>query len=263
MKKLKVLIIGIILLLTITIFIGCTENNDKTEKSVTQNQLPVPAISFPLGDHPRWWNDDLDVSAYNSYDSDGNISNYRWFFELYSGDDFFTDYSRDGRNVSFSIPELTGSPGKGVLTLQITDDDGDTSFTYYEILIRKKPQINFEQVDSSATFNITYVSKEYDNYGILGPASTPAKYPLIKEEIGVKIYEYDSQTVDDSDPWSWVEGPTSLHGYNDVNGDGDVTAGDTFTIPSKYEGRHIKIVLTGAYGHNLLTEIGSLEAEIE
>lgn len=250
--------IGMILLLISMLFIGCVENNGSNENG--QNQLPVPVIT--LGDYPLWWNDTFSVSAKESYDSDGNILDYGWLFETKEsyGSIILSSDSRTGINTNFVLPDFNDyhhSLGDGKLTLSVTDDKGATAFVHYDIPIRHRPIISFEQVNSSLTnFIITYVNPAINSTGYV--------YPLKEDEIWLKIYKYNLSTPED--PWKWGTMGELGFNYIDADGDGNFTAGDTFTIDDVahiYMGHKLKLELIGGPGHNRETIVGSLEAEIE
>jgi hypothetical protein len=254
MMKKQVPVFGIILLLVIIIFIGCIENNESNTNK--QNQLPVPIISFPQGARPRWWNDTLRVSAEDSYDSDGYIVDYRWFFETGTLGSIESGDTRTGINTYFWIPVVHVMDGYGNLTLVVTDDKGATAFAYYDIPIRSSSYlIGFKQINSSTVFNITSV-QEANNLTGQGFLKTAA------EEIGMKIYVNGSLYM--------YENPVGLPEYIDKDKDGFVSEGDTFDIsglcygsnPECFSGSTVKIELVGCSGHNWETIVGSLEVEI-
>jgi hypothetical protein len=251
MEKIKVLIIGITLFLSITIFIGCTETNE-SGNNVGLNELPIPIITFPEGAHPRWWNDTLFVNALESYDFDGDIVDYRWFFETNIGLTPDSSETRAGDSTSYKIPEANFMDGYVNITLAVTDNKGVSSFAYYDIPLRRgKGAIHFEQIDSSTVFNITFVQGVSNGTG-------EGFLDLFEKEIFVEIYKNGS--------WDGQLG--YFPGYKDVDNDGTISKGDTFDIfdsfwPNYYDGSTVKIDLIGGKGHNRETIVGSLEVEFE
>jgi hypothetical protein len=256
MNNKQVMTIGIILFLISMFFIGCVENKGSNENG--QNQLPVPVIT--LVDYPLWWNDTFSVSAEESFDSDGNILEYRWIFETKEsyGSIILSSDSRTGINTNFVLPDFNDyghSLGDGKLTLSVTDDNGATAFAHYDIPIRHRPIISFEQVNSSLTkFIIRYVNPAINSTGYV--------YPLKEPEIWLKIYEYNLTTPEE-DPWKLSSWGSLGYNYKDTDGDGNITTGDTFTIDDMYIGYKLKLELIGGQSHNRETVVGSLEAEIE
>ena len=252
----KIFILLSILLTIILILSGCVsddinqndENQEKEETEIiVQNTLPIPVITIRY-DYPLWWNDILYVSAEGSSDSDGEITNYIWWFDIDHSTSTKNNYqaeSKTGSAVSFQMPNFTYSPDTGNITLSVTDDDGASSFSYDEVQLAYRPYIYFEQVGSSTTFEITSIAYIYD---------------LVGEEINAQFYRYTTESG-----WSkgWVEQTGQFPGYKDIDQDGIVTNGDTFTIDDRYIGDTIRIELIGGEGHNSDTIIGSLEATIE
>ena len=248
MKK-NLLISGIIFLLIATSLSGCVDesndsnNENNNQQTIETNNLPVPIIKVQNG-YYLWWNDTLRVTAEDSYDSDGNITGYVWWFDDGQG---FTE-SKTGKDVSFNLPErntISSSP-TGKISLAVTDDKGDTAFAFNEsIFIGYRPAVGLQQVGTSDIIEITYV------------ANLPSDIYLYEEEL----------TVD-----SWLNGEMKgweLYGYGltDVDGNGHISEGDTINLSEIvwYEdlsGSTVKIELNGAGAHNPKTVVGSIEVDI-
>ena len=249
MKK-NLLILGIVFLMIASSISGCVEesndsNNENNNQQTTEtNDLPVPIIKV-LNEYYLWWNDTLRVTAEDSYDSDGNITGYVWWFDDGQG---FTE-SKTGKDVSFTLPErtITSSSPTGKISLAVTDDQGDTAFAFNEsVYIGFRPAIGLQQVGTSAILEITYV------------ANLPStNFFLYEEELCV-----DSWFNGEINSWG-----LSDIGLTDVDGNGYISQGDTIDLSEIFwnedlSGSTVKIELNGGGAHNPETVVASIEVDI-
>jgi len=247
MKK-HLIIVGITLFLLIVELSGCTEekassDNNENKSIILENKVPVAVINI-RNKHVLWWNDTLYLSAEDSYDPDGNIVGYVWWFD----DGFGFVESKTGKTVSFKLPDrqITATSLLGRLTLAVTDNEGATAFAFNEsVPITYRPWIGLQQINSTPLVKVTYI------------ANLPYDIHLYEEELYANTWLNGNQ----------IDYGKSFWGFNDVNGDGYVSEGDIINLTDIFyediSGSTVKIELTGKGYHNPKTIVASIEVEIE
>jgi hypothetical protein len=247
--------VGIAVVFILVSLSGCTEN-DEDKPSI--NKVPVAVITVK-NENPVWWNDTLYVSAENSYDPDGNLTDYVWWFISKSENTNYRDGSRHGENVGYRLPVQkdpiweTFSSGNYEIDLMVVDNNGTVNFTSERMTIFPHPRITLEQKGTTHLLEI-YVS-DYNKMG----------FPVLKlDELRI------NRAYLDDEPWDYgIPGPTFdtlsesdfYHDviYHDVDEDGNVSIGDTLDLDVLFEsmdvgnvvrGSVVTIEITGGEWHN-------------
>jgi len=122
-----------ILILVSALFSGCFEESKPTEESsyLSDNQPPIGVISAPT---QAYFDEEIDLSASASYDEDGEIVSYIWYF----GDDETAEGVMVKHNYKFENNFTIDYPLIYSISLLVQDNDGTITAKSRQIKIYPK-----------------------------------------------------------------------------------------------------------------------------
>jgi PKD repeat protein len=130
-----------------TVKLRVTDNNDATDvdaKTVTVNS--PPAASFTAAPNPQVTGQPVSLNGSASHDNDGTIVKYEW--DLDGNGSFEIDGGATAtRNVTYS------TAGTRQVGLRVTDDDGGTGTTTWQVVVHNAPTANFTWLAPAGTPN--------------------------------------------------------------------------------------------------------------
>ena len=160
--KSKYIIITTLIITFIIFFSGCITNTEQNSNQLNTNlENVVPPISVITAPDVGFFDQEIEFSAENSYDPDGNIVSYKWMF----GDDQFDQgeiithtfkQTNDYNNLTFPI--------KFEVTLELIDNNELVNYSIHYIdlypqkyqyylnsnkLILQKPSTDFDSIKAS------------------------------------------------------------------------------------------------------------------
>jgi len=103
------------------------------EQTITSDATLQPPIAEANGPYEGNEGSPIMLSAFSSYDPDGNITLYEWDFD---GDGIY-----DTNSISSNITHTWGDGYNGTVTLRITDDEGLTNVDTAEVTVNNTPPI--------------------------------------------------------------------------------------------------------------------------
>jgi len=253
--KNKIIIISTLIITFSILFSGCInsdeQNNDQSGIGSIDTIPPISVITAPV---VGFFGQEIEISAKNSYDPDGDIISYKWLF----GDDE-TDQGETISHIFKQNYELNNIsfPIKFEITLELFDNDNLVNYSihyidlypekyqYYlktDTLLLEKPSSDFDNLKASLGISNVFPSIEYkyqlSNSVIINPCDwTVTIYvekPIIAifNQISLTLYnKTDEIIIQTEDQYSFFEFWTKK----------TITFSGTFASPIEFNSLSIKI----------------------